>query len=56
MFYLREFLDLLKDYRYHTYQYLSFSLKCSIHKIDELTYFLICNGFLVEFKKKEYDY
>ncbi len=49
---LKNFLDILKDYRLHAYEHLSFKLKCSIHRIEELIYFLIYNGLLVELKKK----
>ncbi len=49
---LKNLLDILKDYRLHAYEYLSFKLKYSLHRIEELTYFLIYSGFLVELKKK----
>jgi hypothetical protein len=48
----KTFYHLLNDYRSHTYECLSFKMRCSSQKIYELVIYLLRNGLIIELKKK----
>jgi hypothetical protein len=49
---VKNFYHLLNDYRSHTYECLSFKMRCSNQIIFELVIYLLRNGLTIELKKK----